>query len=212
MDELELAGQKHNKLTVLEKVGRNEIGVLWSCTCECGNVVVVAATHIKRGRVKSCGCLKVEFGRNKATHRDTKSKEYTTWCAIKKRCLNPNDSAYKNYGGRGITICDRWRDSYEDFLSDVGRAPSKHYSIDRIDNSGNYEPGNVKWSTMLEQSLNRRNTKYLTYNGTTKTVRECSEATGIPAPTIYNRLRRGWPDERLFDEPKCGTRLVGHRQ
>ena len=136
------------------------------CRCDCGNEVIVRAIHLRSGASKSCGCLWNEFSESLRTHGDScgdkQTPEYRCWADMKDRCNNPNTKAYRHYGGRGITVCDRWMQSYGDFLADVGRRPSSAYSIDRINNDGNYEPGNVRWATREEQTKNkRRSNQYL---------------------------------------------------
>lgn len=132
------------------------------------------------------------------THR---APEYTIWAMIKARCGNPREQSYPNYGGRGITICDAWRKNYEAFLADVGRRPSAAHSIDRIDVNGNYEPGNVKWSTRFEQHRNTRRNRFLTLNGVTHCLSDWSQITGISRGTLNGRLYRGWSDEAILTTP-----------
>jgi len=128
------------------------------CLCDCGETIVAKGKHLKGGNVKSCGCLHAE-GPWKETHGDgskrTRDGEYVCWTGMKQRCLNPNHDSYPRYGGWGITVCEQWLNSYETFLEDMGRKPSPAHSIDRIENSGNYEPGNCRWATGSEQQANR---------------------------------------------------------
>lgn len=130
----------------------------WECLCECGNTKAVAANNLRAGHIKSCGCLVLE---KITTHSHAKkgklSSEYYTWVGMKTRCGNPNVSAYRNYGGRGISVCKRW-ESFEFFLADMGVKPSKGYEIDRINVNGNYEPGNCRWVLPSQNALNRRQT------------------------------------------------------
>lgn len=148
---------------------------------------------------------------NTKRHGDTRggriSPEYRIWRGIKTRCLNPSDHSYPGYGGRGITICDRWRDSFEDFLADVGRRPSPKHSIDRINNDGSYEPGNVRWATPTEQQLNKMNNAVLTLNGVTRCQSEWSALTGVSQVTISARLRRGWIVEQALTPLPSPNRL-----
>lgn len=127
--------------------------------------------------------------------------EYAAWQAIKARCLNANHPAYQYYGARGITVCEQWINSFENFLAEVGPRPSALYSIDRVNNDGNYEPGNVGWRTRLEQQANRRNTIRLEFQGKTLTTFEASQLTGIPQELIRQRLEHGWSVERALSEP-----------
>lgn len=155
----DLTGIKFGKLTVLRQGPHSGKFLKWYCICECGNESLVFASALRTGITKSCGCLRGEkHGESnfyKRGHRK-ESKEYKSWCHIKQRCFNPNSKSFKHYGARGITMCDEWKNSYSAFLDSVGRCPSDKVSIDRIDNLGNYAPGNCKWSNYSEQNKNRR--------------------------------------------------------
>jgi hypothetical protein len=157
-------GEKFGRLTLMEEVEslyNNKIR-RFLCECDCGNKKLIHLTNLKSGDTKSCGCLNIEISKQRnRTHGDSNSPEYQTWKRMKRRCDNPKGNRWEHYGGRGIKVCDRWINSYQNFLEDMGRKPSPEYSIDRINVNGNYEPSNCRWSTPKEQSNNtRRNKNY----------------------------------------------------
>ncbi len=168
------------------------------CVCECGAESTVRLSSLQKGVSRSCGCV----GRSKAhaatrTHGDKGTAEYRAWCGMKERCKH-----VQGYKGRGITVCDRWASSYETFLQDVGRRPSPKYSLDRIDNNGNYEPGNVRWATRSVQQRNTRKTRVMTFGGVTKPLADWADVIGIGAHALWGRLRRGWSTEAALITPK----------
>jgi hypothetical protein len=147
---------KYNLWTVIEenKIHRdNKVYLL--CKCECGTIKEVIAKNLKSGVSKSCGCLNIKRLKERATHGKRHTRVWRIWQAMKNRCYNPNVRQYKNYGGRGIKVCDRWRNSFTAFLEDMGPKPSKKHSLDRINNIGDYEPGNCRWATVKQQNNNR---------------------------------------------------------
>jgi len=131
-------------------------------------------------------------------HKEWMSPEYQAWTDIKSRCLRPSHKAFPHYGGRGIKICDRWLYSFNNFLSDLGQRPSKLHSVDRIDNDGNYEPSNCRWATKLEQSTNRRNTKWIVYNEEKISVSAFARIAGVKATNMHSRINRGWTMEECL--------------
>ena len=152
---VDLTSKRFGRLVVIEKTDRKSSGsIVWKCKCDCGNEAFVSSGHLRIGHTQSCGCLQKE---RVTTHGKKNTSEYRSWYGMKSRCYNPNNKRYKNYGGRGIEVCDRWKDSFENFYNDMGSKPSSKHSIDRIDNDRNYEPGNCKWSTATEQNRNQRN-------------------------------------------------------
>lgn len=155
---IDLTGQTFGKLTV---IGRDEsrkgVEARWRCACICGGSTTTTGSNLRRGRTTSCGCAVADFNRRtRTTHGARRTPEYEIWCSMIKRCENPNHHAYSRYGGRGISVHPEWRADFAAFLRDVGSRPSPDLSLDRIDNDGNYEPGNVRWATAKQQANNRR--------------------------------------------------------
>lgn len=139
----------------LPKCGKKEF--YWLCVCECGNEKVTSYQNLRSGDTKSCGCLQIKNGKEiNRKHQKCFTPEYNSWASMKQRCTNKKHHAYKNYGGRGIIICERWLNNFENFYKDMGRKPGKVYSIDRINPDGDYEPNNCRWATPLQQRHNRR--------------------------------------------------------
>jgi len=156
--------------------------------CSCGKLKSERTDHLNRQN--DCRCLYTVRGVGDERH--PLHLTYRSWTKMRERCLNPNHTHHEHYGGRGITICDRWLNSFEAFVEDMGTRPSKRHSIDRIDNDRGYSPDNCKWSTAKEQNRNKTNGRRVTWNGRTLSVTEWAEETGIDRFVIYNRLDRGW--------------------
>lgn len=205
----DLTGRKFGRLTVIEFYGCNKYGQpIWSCQCDCGTIKQITSSDLRSGSTLSCGCLWQERIREaKITHGMSQSRIYAEYRDMKSRCYNEKAHNYKYYGGRGIKMCDKWRDDIHEFYNDVSILPNfgeKGYTLDRIDNDGNYEPGNVRWATSKEQNNNRRPRviKHMyEYNGEIRPLIEISTETGIPYSTLLNRLQRGWEPERAFNTP-----------
>lgn len=179
--------------------------------CKCGNEFSAVISKLKNGHTKSCGCLQKEVlaARNNVhgfTRRGKRLKEYNIWLHIKRRCTNPNTQNFKRWGGRGITMCKRWSSSFINFMSDMGNCP-ENYSIDRIDNDGNYEPSNCRWASQIEQCNNTSKNIKVTYNGEVKTISEWSRVLGIPYATLRFRIvdRKQSPSQAFNVKTYNGT-------
>ena len=196
----DLAGMQFGRLTVLSfhALGENGRGASWLCQCSCGSdPKVIFRVDLINGRTKSCGCLSKEMSaaRIKITatkHGRRKSRIYQIWLNMKQRCTNSAYKQYSDYGGRGITVCERWAESFEAFATDMGEPPSGEHTIERRDTDGNYEPNNCHWATRSEQALNKRNNVNLTHDGRTQTATEWARENGINPATLRSRLSRGW--------------------
>lgn len=161
----DITGVRFNRLVVISRVNNDKHGnSRWKCLCDCGNTIEVLASCLRKLECQSCGCYHKEVAKitvlKRVKHGEARqgkaTREYTTWQAMKRRCYAKNDKFYDYYGGRGIKVCDRWLNSYESFLLDMGRRPSDSHSLDRIDPNGNYEPRNCRWATNKEQNRNKR--------------------------------------------------------
>lgn len=187
-------GMIFSKLTALENLGDGR----WLFSCECGNQKDIRASHVTFGASRSCGCTK----RHEPQNNYSNTLEFSSWSHMKTRCLNKNCSQYSYYGGRGISICDRWIHSFKNFLADMGPRQSTKHSLDRIDTNQNYYPENCKWSTHKEQVNNQRRNKILDHNGKKQTLSMWCSELNLPYHTVKARInRQGWSIERSLNEP-----------
>jgi hypothetical protein len=215
---INLSGKRFGKLLVLTQAASDPVrGAAWNCQCDCGNTSVVRAKHLKGGQTRSCGCIRMALQRTKALNRKPKhgearkanqSLEYKTWSWMLARCHNPKVRCFRNYGGRGITVCERWR-TFENFLADMGRKPPGS-SIDRIDVNGNYEPSNCRWVNRAVQSNNCRSNVHIELDGRRKTMAEWAKELGMSSGTLWQRLNSGWSPRKALTTPvrKCVRRKL----
>ena len=199
---MDLTDQRFSKLIVISRAVNNTRNTRWNCKCDCGRKCVVTACNLRNGHTKSCGCVRaLTMGNTFRTHGRTESQSYRTWCGIKARCYKPSASNYYLYGARGVTVCDRWLQSFENFYADMGDPPTKKHSIDRKDNSLGYSPDNCKWSTQIEQANNKGTNVIVTFNGKTQTLAEWARELNLTRSALAYRLKT-WPStERIFLTP-----------
>lgn len=201
---IDLTGQVFDRLTATKRVKRNKQGqAKWWCQCACGNVTQVLSQDIRTGHTKSCGCLSSRLSANSGnrTHGMRHSPEYNIWCKMISRCHNPNYPESCYYSERGISVCKEWRKSFLAFYNHIGKRPTSKHSIDRIDNNGNYEPGNVHWATSREQNNNRRNNHLVTLRYWTLTLAQWARFVGIDQRLLYYRIKNGWPPAKAIFRP-----------
>jgi hypothetical protein len=196
-----LIGKKFGKLTVIEfaEINKHKKS-MWKCRCDCGKEVIVLGSHLVSGHTVSCG-KHAKFVKHGQRH----TKLYKVWLSMKNRCNNTADCKYNLYGGRGIRVCEEWQSdfqAYHDYVSSLPHYGEKGYSLDRIDNDGNYEPGNVRWATQKEQSNNKRTNIYISCYNETHTLKEWSDITGVNYSTIHGRYKRGKSPEEILQKVK----------
>lgn len=176
-------------------------GAVFLCRCDCGTEKIVVGDKLRRGTSQSCGCLRNEMSAEReSTHRLTKHRLYPVWQGMMARCTRPHNPAYPDYGGRGIRVCARWGD-VRAFIADNEAAATPGTTMDRIDNDGDYDPGNVRWATRQEQSRNRRSNVLLTHDGRTMTLTEWALEIGVKPRTLWKRINDGWGVERALSTP-----------
>lgn len=204
---INLEGKQYERWTVLKEASRrgSRSARHWTCQCTCGKIRDVLQSNLTQNLSRSCGCLMLENSvsthtKHGASKFGKETTEYVIWKGIRKRCRNKNNPRYKDYGGRGICVCERWN-SFKNFLMDVGPRPSSRHSIDRIDNNGNYEPSNCRWATNNEQTENSRRSLLLTYNQLTLTASQWEKELNLPHGIVRQRIRLGWNVERTLCTP-----------
>jgi len=223
MKRIDISKKRFNRLTVMKYAFTKNGKAYWLCECDCSNTVILQGDRIKRGVTKSCGCFAVESsiqsGRNKKGRTWGKrlyikhKAEYSVWCGMKRRCYNSNEDSFQYYGKRGIKVCQRYRNSFEDFFNDIGKRPNPRLQIDRIDNEGHYSCGkcaecksnrwkfNIRWTTLERQSRNKRNNHLITFNGETKCLTDFAKEVGKSYSVVYARIKRGWTVQNALTVP-----------
>ena len=198
---IDITGNKYNMLTVIGVDKQINGIVYWWCKCDCGKITSVRGANLKNGCVKSCGCLR--YKTRNTTHGLSNTKEYAIWISMKNRCYNKNVPSYKDYGGRGIEVCEEWKNSFMNFYEWILQTRhSEDETIDRIDNDGNYEPSNCRWTTIDVQQNNRRICHYFTMNGKTQTLAMWCKELNLDYKRVHNRLfKLKWSFEDAISVP-----------
>lgn len=194
---LELTKKRFGRYEVLSFAELRNRQTYWKCLCDCGNIAIVNGHSLTRGHTKSCGCLQVEeLVLRSKKHDMSGSTEFRIWAGILQRCNNPNNHDYKYYGGRGITVCSEW-ESFEQFYKDMGSKP-RGFTLDRINNNGNYKSENCKWASRKEQANNTRRNRPILYNGEIKPISHWVKELGLSSHTVYRRLNKGYNIDEVF--------------
>jgi hypothetical protein len=207
----DLTSKRFGRLLVLAYAGTDaKRRLLWFCQCDCGQEITISRSQLLSDHVQSCGCLHNEqlITRNRK-HGLAKHPLYGSWLTMIARCTNPNTKSYSSYGARGITVCERWHQSFPDFLSDVSALPdfgAPGYSLDRIDNDGNYAPENVRWANRKVQRRNSPANLIIFYGEQSKPLADWADELNMRKGILYNRLRHGWTVERAFTTPVASDR------
>jgi len=204
---LDITGQKFGRLMALEMVprGPEDRHTKWLCQCECGKIIQTRINSLRSGNTKSCGCYFMDYARKRgaelgATHGLSKHPLFDIWNSMRTRCTRPNDVRYKDYGGRGIYVCERWLESPQHFFDDMGDRPEGG-TLDRINNDGPYSPENCRWVSQKVQARNKRSNHLLEFNGSTKPLIDWATELGFSPETIHRRLRVGWSVEKTLSTP-----------
>lgn len=216
---VDLVGKKFGRLLVIEKTDKRDItgGVVWKCKCDCGNITFTTSHSLTTSHCRSCGCYKIDFNREQGKTNFTKhgmkhTRLYNTWCNIKQRCYGIDCKNYKNYGARGIKVCDEWLNDFMCFYNwAMDNGYNNELTIDRVDVNGNYEPSNCRWATMTEQANNKTTNHYVLYKGAKMTVKQLSDKYGIAYRTLLCRINRGWDVEKAVNTPIKGSDKNGNK-
>lgn len=199
---IDCTGKKFGRLRVVSYAGRRVGGSIWNCICKCGVETITAGGKLRGKLTKSCGCLSREkILATLTTHGRSGTPEYAIYKTMKGRCLTKTNRQYADYGGRGITICDRWNDSFENFIKDMGNRPHAKMTLERRDNEKGYCPENCYWSTKIQQARNKRSNILLTINGKTQCLSAWAEECGIKYGTFQRRIAIGMNPELAISLP-----------
>lgn len=195
----DISGMRFGSWTALREAGKRGKLITWLCKCDCGTEREVIGGHLRNGKTKSCGCMLPKgASHSRFKHGMSETPEFKIWLQILTRCTNPNTKDWEHYGGKGISVCERWKSDFLSFFADMGPRPSSKHSIDREDISRDYEPGNCRWATPIEQARNTSRTRWVELEGQKVSLAEACERTGVPYATASERLLSGrdWRGER----------------
>lgn len=203
---IDITGVKFGNLTAVQRVERNDARSHWLCKCDCGNEKILLLSSLKSGDTKSCGCQKIKLI---SKHGGSRTKLYVVWQGMNRRCADPRVEGFDGYGGRGIAVCEEWKDSFSAFQKwSIENGYSSGLSIDRIDNNKGYGPDNCRWATARTQQNNTRRTRFIEIGGVVKPLQYWSDESGVSAPTIKERLKRGWDPKRAVFSPVVRKEVV----
>ena len=195
---IDLTGKRFGRLTVKAYEGLRNGKGYWRCVCDCGKEKLIPGLSLRSEKSTSCGCYRAELmSKTKRTHGMSRSREYNSYSSMLGRCTNPSNNKFANYGGRGIKVCDRWRNSFDAFYEDMGARP-ENCSLDRIDVDGHYEPANCRWANATQQAQNKTTSINLTHQGETKCLTQWAREFDVALLTAYCRYQRGLPFEEVF--------------
>lgn len=220
----DITGQKFGRLTAISHQGADKHrAALWLCRCDCGAEIITTGNSLRTGKAKSCGCAQREAASKTMSevnasgkrvtdghliHGENKTRLHRIWCNMRRRCSDQKHDHYDRYGGRGIKVCDAWQSSYVAFRDwALANGYADHLTIERIDNDGNYEPGNCCWASQKEQVSNRRNSVLITLDGETKPLKEWCEERGINYKAAHAKYKKGVPPEEFLALTYIETRL-----
>lgn len=215
MNKIDMIGKRYGKLLVLKEsepyCAKDRKRITWLCQCDCGNTISVWGESLRSGHTSSCGCLNKEINSVRMVkHNKTNTRLFNIWQGMRSRCYNKNDlNSYPRYGGRGIKMCGKWKNDFQTFYEwSMENGYSDDLSIDRIDNGGDYEPGNCRWVSSFVQSRNKRNNRFYTCDGKTLCLTDWSKESGIEFYCLRARLNRGWDIKKAITVPVRKTKQM----
>lgn len=222
---IDLCGQSFGRLTVVSRsADSTPKRIKWDCRCECGGKTTARGDHLRSGATKSCGCLDAERSASRTGPPKSKTREYIIWGLMKARCYRKANDNYKFYGGAGKYVCRRWRESFDEFFSDLGMAPGADYSLDRIDTNGSYtcgkcdecrrkdQPANCRWASKHDQARNAKSNRVYTHDGRTMILKDWARELGITYLALFKRIERGWSFAEAISRPIGRCNRQAHDQ